>query len=398
MTLTDQTWSCAAAETRTVWDGDHIAEVRWPWGSQQDTGPMEEAETMHPRQMGRVLYTQGLNLDKPLLLARIDYDSFFPGTNAIIPHTNWLGHYDSGTFVTQGNATGPACMKRARLGQDATKYPFEDPDVTGGLNQDSITICYDVEWPAPYLWNSKRPIDRGKYGPPSWMGSLVEGGRDASGQMYMRNRYYDPSTGRFTQEDPIGLAGGINLYGYAGGDAVNYSDPYGLYDEEKSKAKAAKKKPPLDVLGALVMLGGSVSGKLNSEFERSLFRRYWTGGGAEYRLSSQRFAHIVSEMERLGPDAILSSRPIIGEGGTQMGVVKAVSFYGSPEYDYSLGSAYIIFDKGGKAIGLHDTYNFERAGRNPLAEIATVATRAAAEVEAVVGIYNPKPYVITCCY
>lgn len=32
----------------------------------------------------------------------------------------------------------------------------------------------------------------------------------------------------FTQEDPIGLAGGLNLYGYAGGDPVNYSDPFGL--------------------------------------------------------------------------------------------------------------------------------------------------------------------------
>jgi RHS repeat-associated protein len=31
--------------------------------------------------------------------------------------------------------------------------------------------------------------------------------RDASGQMYMRNRYYDPATGQFTQTDPIGLAG-----------------------------------------------------------------------------------------------------------------------------------------------------------------------------------------------
>jgi hypothetical protein len=29
--------------------------------------------------------------------------------------------------------------------------------------------------------------------------------RDASGQMYMRNRYYDPQTGQFTQPDPIGL-------------------------------------------------------------------------------------------------------------------------------------------------------------------------------------------------
>lgn len=44
----------------------------------------------------------------------------------------------------------------------------------------------------------------------------------------MRNRWYDPSTGRFTQEDPIGDAGGINLYAYAGNDPVTFSDPYGL--------------------------------------------------------------------------------------------------------------------------------------------------------------------------
>jgi uncharacterized protein RhaS with RHS repeats len=46
--------------------------------------------------------------------------------------------------------------------------------------------------------------------------------------MYMRNRYYDPATGRFTQQDPIGLAGGLNLYGFANGDPVNFSDPFGL--------------------------------------------------------------------------------------------------------------------------------------------------------------------------
>src|SRR5690349_1512898 len=31
-----------------------------------------------------------------------------------------------------------------------------------------------------------------------------------------------------TQEDPLGLAGGLNLYGYANGAPVNFSDPFGL--------------------------------------------------------------------------------------------------------------------------------------------------------------------------
>jgi hypothetical protein len=34
--------------------------------------------------------------------------------------------------------------------------------------------------------------------------------------------------GLLTQEDPIGIAGGLNLYGYANGDPINFSDPFGL--------------------------------------------------------------------------------------------------------------------------------------------------------------------------
>jgi hypothetical protein len=36
-------------------------------------------------------------------------------------------------------------------------------------------------------------------------------------------------TGPSTQQDPIGLAGGANVYGLGGGDPVNYADPFGLY-------------------------------------------------------------------------------------------------------------------------------------------------------------------------
>ena len=63
---------------------------------------------------------------------------------------------------------------------------------------------------------------------PYWYGSLAIDQKDATGLSYRRNRYYDPVSGQFTQTDPIGIAGGPNTYGYAGGDPINFSDPFGL--------------------------------------------------------------------------------------------------------------------------------------------------------------------------
>ncbi len=55
-------------------------------------------------------------------------------------------------------------------------------------------------------------------------------GREWDGETrlyYNRARYYDPQVGRFISEDPIGLAGGINPYVFAGNDPVNRRDPSG---------------------------------------------------------------------------------------------------------------------------------------------------------------------------
>ncbi len=52
--------------------------------------------------------------------------------------------------------------------------------------------------------------------------------QDGDDLVYMRNRFYMPSTGRFMNPDPIGMAGGINLYGYVLNDPVNLVDPDGL--------------------------------------------------------------------------------------------------------------------------------------------------------------------------
>jgi RHS repeat-associated protein len=50
----------------------------------------------------------------------------------------------------------------------------------------------------------------------------------ASGIYFSGTRPYDPNTGRWLRRDPIKENGGVNLYGYTGGDPVNATDPSGL--------------------------------------------------------------------------------------------------------------------------------------------------------------------------
>ena len=45
---------------------------------------------------------------------------------------------------------------------------------------------------------------------------------------YYRARYYDPETGRFLREDPIGFEGGLDFYEYAANSPVIWRDPIGL--------------------------------------------------------------------------------------------------------------------------------------------------------------------------
>jgi RHS repeat-associated protein len=84
-----------------------------------------------------------------------------------------------------------------------------------------------------------------------WKGALSL--QSELGLVYLRARWYDPDLAGFLTEDPIGLAGGLNIYSMGGGDPVNAVDPLGLspctdgewghWDDEQQQTEEPPTRP-----------------------------------------------------------------------------------------------------------------------------------------------------------
>jgi RHS repeat-associated protein len=161
---------------------------------------------------GRVLYTHGRALDQPLAITRFAYVYRFDTATTYVdfpPQTVALFWTAQGYLGNAGCGTGAAglvCRVANGAGRSA--------NMLMGLT--ALHFAYE----------------RPRVDTVFFQGSLLRDQRDATGTVYRRNRTYDPASGQFTQEDPIGVAGGLNRYGFADGDPVNFADPFGLCPED----------------------------------------------------------------------------------------------------------------------------------------------------------------------
>ena len=141
--------------------------------------------------------------------------------------TRWV--YDGADILreTDGAATsiyvqGPGIDEPLRA-ETSVGYAYYHADALG-----SIVATTDV---AGTVTSSRRYDAWGRIE----VGAAQEGygftGREwdpETGLYYYRARYYDPHSGRFISEDPIGFAAGVNFYRYASANPTGFIDPFGL--------------------------------------------------------------------------------------------------------------------------------------------------------------------------
>ncbi len=224
---------------RTVWAGDHELYEIQAFGGQEDgsataaqmendTLPLVLPATQGPHGywdpnplFGRVAYVLGPTIDQPLGLVRLNMiDTAYNSTRvnwgpmSIAPHWNLRGRADLGTM---GDGGAKVCLSP------------------------SSTRCMYPSWELQPFAFTQPVADSGR-----WFGTVIANKLDGVRLQFRRNRYVDPATGRFTQEDPLGLAGGLNLYGFAKGDPVNFSDPFGLCPPQDNNWTPACDKPLID--------------------------------------------------------------------------------------------------------------------------------------------------------
>jgi RHS repeat-associated protein len=124
-------------------------------------------------------YSQGLNIDEPLAMLRSSTTTYF-----------------------QADGLGSVTSLSSGAGALAQNYTY---DSFGNIIATSGSIVNNFRYTGRE-WDTETSL------------------------YYYRARYYDPSLGRFTSEDPLEFEGGKNFYAYTHNAPLTFVDPFGLAD------------------------------------------------------------------------------------------------------------------------------------------------------------------------
>jgi RHS repeat-associated protein len=136
------------------------------------------------------------------------------GANITVQETVWLGDMPVAVlkngqthFVHTDHLNTPRAIKCASTQQTVWRWagePFGTSPAEEDVDGDGVAFEYNLRFAGQYL-DKETGLHQ------NW------------------NRDYAPGVGRYTQSDPIGLAGGFNTYGYVFGNPISFHDPYGLF-------------------------------------------------------------------------------------------------------------------------------------------------------------------------
>lgn len=172
------------------------------------------------------------------LIAMVDYI----GDVASEPYAVHNDHLGTPTQIT--SSTGV-------LVWSANYSPFGLATINNDVDGDTNTVELNIRFPGQYY--------------------------DAESQLhYNWHRYYDPSIGRYITSDPLGLAAGMNTYGYVEGNPIKLTDPLGLMGGLGNIGRG----------GRGVLVGGSTSGALGQSDQ--VYSDRGTGRGTD-RFDADRF-------------------------------------------------------------------------------------------------------------
>jgi len=123
-----------------------------------------------------------------------------------------------------------------------------------------------------------------------------------------------------------------------------------------AELRSRSRRPDLGVLGNLIRSHPN----LNTDYEKSLFEKYWLGQKGNIELTADQFKKVTDYVSSINSTSVLTVNST-----NQTLIRKQFNFGRNPEFDYAFGTASVFYDISGNAVGFYDDYNFDIKWRGP---------------------------------